>query len=82
MCGKCDGLPAPGPEFLVTISGASASKSTKSSRLAKRKSKWSHEENKFLWEFYIRMITSLPACYMETIHQLWVDKGMREFCSQ
>ena len=38
----------PDLECSVTTSGAGASKSPKSSRLGKRKSKWSHNENKIL----------------------------------
>ena len=38
----------PNPEYLVTTSGAGASKSPKSSCLDKRKSKWSYNKNKIL----------------------------------
>ena len=63
------------PECLVTTSGVGASKSPKSSCLGKRKSKWSHNENKILRECYIRSISN-------RLQQVWVEKGMREFSSQ
>ena len=71
----------PGPESSMTTTGAGASKLPKPSRLGKRKSKWSHNKNKIVWEFYIRTIAPFPTGYMERMHQLWVVKGMREFSS-
>ena len=52
----------PGPEYLVTTSGVLGNRShQKLNRLGKRKSKLSHNENKILWECYIRSITPLPT---------------------
>ena len=68
----------PGSECSVTTTGTGASKSPKSSRLGKRKSKWSHKKNKIVWQFYIRIIAPLPTGHMERMHQLWVVKRMRE----
>ena len=71
-----------GTECSMNTSGARASKSSKSSCFDKRKSKCSHDENKILWECYIRSITPLPTGCMKRKQQLWVDKGMRELSSQ
>ena len=50
---------SPGTGCLVTTSGARESKSPKSSCLGKRRSKWSHNENKILRECNIRSIAPL-----------------------
>ena len=63
-------------------SGAGASKSPKLNSLGKRKSKWTHNKNKILWECLIKSITPLPTGYIKRMHQLWVGKGMRELSSQ
>ena len=50
---------SPGPGCLVTTSGARESKSPKSSCLGKRRSKWSHNENKILRGCNIKSIAAL-----------------------
>ena len=67
----------PDPECSVTTSGDGASKSPKSSRLGRRKSKWSHSENKILWKCYIKSITPLSTSYMKRMHQLWTEHKVK-----
>ena len=58
----------PNQGFLVTTSGA-GTKSPKSGHLGKRIAKWSKNENKILWECYIRSITTLRTDYVKRMHQ-------------
>ena len=66
--GKCDGLQASRPRIFGDCCGAGA-KSPKSSRLGKRIAKWSKNENKILWECYIRSTTTFRTDYTKRMHQ-------------
>ena len=77
-----DSLRAPRSRMFGDYSGAGPSKSPKLNRLGKRKSKWTHNKNKIPWECLIKSITPLPTGYIKRMHQLWVEKRMRELFSQ
>ena len=52
-------------------------------RIGNTKEKWSHEENRFLWECYEKSCYPSRKGYMARMKALWIDKeGMRSVSAQ
>ena len=54
----------------------------KTSRVSNRKIKWSHEENRYLWECYERSCYPSRAGYMARMRKRWIDAEMRDISAQ
>ena len=50
--------------------------------IGKLKEKWSHSDNKILWECYVRYIKPSKSSSMKNTYDLWIQGGMREIPSQ
>ena len=79
----------PGPGvFRVTTSGTGVIKSPmiirnqRTCRVGHSKEKWSHDENRFLWECYVTSCHPIRRGYMKRKYILWTNGGMRDISAQ